>query len=202
MADIRCIPIVKSFQNYSQLSKVLIINLLIILPLLKMYQSCAKLKRKENWSLMRWGLIPHGLILKKALLINARIETIDTKLSFRESIKCKRCLILANSFYEWRKLGLTKQPYYIYQNNGQPFALTGIWATGQAEKQVIKSCCIITLPINDHLQALHNRMPAMIKNEDYESWLDPKNNKWDNIKKLITDEPHKHLILPSFKYSK
>lgn len=146
---------------------------------------------------MRWGLIPswQNPPNLSSALINARIETLDIKPSFKESARKRRCLIIADGFYEWRNTGLKlRQPYFIHRNDGQPFAMAGIWEKWIGEGMIIDSCCIITLDANELLLPLHNRMPAILKPENYDAWLDSKNQNWEELKKFLTNEPHNNLI--------
>lgn len=146
---------------------------------------------------MRWGLVPGWQDSPNlaSALINGRIETLDSKPSFKQAALRRRCLIIADGFYEWRFIDQKRrQPYFIHRNDNQPFGLAGIWEKWVGEGTSLDSCCIITLDANEHLSPLHNRMPAIVKSVDYETWLDPKNQNWDHVKKLLTDEPHNDLI--------
>ena len=112
---------------------------------------------------MRWGLIPRWA--KEAStgrpLINARAETVAEKPSFRDSLKRRRCLVLADGFYEWQKRGDTKRPMRIVMRSGEPFAFAGLWAEWKDPAgSTIESCAIITTEANDLLRPLHHRMPS------------------------------------------
>jgi putative SOS response-associated peptidase YedK len=122
-------------------------------------------------TLMRWGLIPSWSKDPKSgpLLINARSETAAEKPAFRSAFKTRRCLIPADGFYEWKKAGNKKQPYYFRLTDGQPFAFAGLW-----EKwQVIESCTILTTEANELAAQMHDRMPVILSPNDYAEWLDP-----------------------------
>ena len=114
-------------------------------------------------------------------MINARWETLAEKPSFRGSFKYHRCLILADGFYEWKKVGSKKQPYYITVQNGAsaiddtgaaPFAIAGLWEDREgADGSALESCTLLTTEANALLSELHNRMPVIVEPEDYEFWL-------------------------------
>ena len=114
---------------------------------------------------MRWGLIP--LWAKDmsigSRMINARSETVAEKPSFRNALRRRRCLVLADGFYEWQRVGKSKRPMRIVMRSGEPFAFAGLWETWKdPEGTVIPSCTIITTTPNDLLRPIHNRMPVIL----------------------------------------
>jgi putative SOS response-associated peptidase YedK len=127
-------------------------------------------------STMRWGLIPSWA--KDASVatgtINARSETAATKPAFRDPIKFRRCLIPADGFYEWSRTANGKQPYCFEVNEGELFAFAGLWDGWKiAEGQWIKTCSILTTTPNVVTGAVHDRMPVILRKDDYDVWLDP-----------------------------
>lgn len=110
-----------------------------------------------------------------ASLINARSETAATKPAFRSAFKRRRCLIPADGFYECKKTGeKTKQPYLIGLKKGEPFAFAGLWEIWKSpEGNSLESCTILTTDANSLLRELHDRMPVILDQKDYEAWLDP-----------------------------
>mgnify|MGYP001793779179 CR=1 FL=1 len=147
---------------------------------------------KRDFQLLRWGLIPSWAKDSKmgARMINARAETLTEKPSFRSAFKRKRCLVLADGFYEWEKLETKKQPYYFQLRDKQPFAFAGLWEEWHSpEDEKIASCTIITTNANELLQPIHNRMPVILEQPDYEQWLDPKLQKTELLQKLL--QPYK-----------
>jgi putative SOS response-associated peptidase YedK len=121
----------------------------------------------------KWGLIPSWSKDDKgaAKLINARAETVAEKPAFRAALKRRRCLVLADGYFEWRACdpkGKHKQPYYI-SLGGEPFAFAGLYE----EWQGIHTCTIITTEANEVLRPLHERMPVILPREAYEGWLLP-----------------------------
>jgi putative SOS response-associated peptidase YedK len=106
--------------------------------------------------------------------INARAETVATTPSFREPFKSQRCLIPADGFYEWRRNGKTKQPYCFEVNDGELFAFAGLWDRCISQQgESIESCTILTTTPNSLLADIHDRMPVILKAENYDLWLDP-----------------------------
>jgi len=126
--------------------------------------------------LFQWGLIPSWSKDPKIgnKLINARAETLPEKPSFRTALKRRRCLVLADGFYEWKKDGTSKTPMYIQLQDGRPFAFAGLWEEWHApDGGLIKSCTIITTEPNALLATIHNRMPVILPPEAYDQWLTP-----------------------------
>jgi len=126
--------------------------------------------------LLRWGLIPHWAD-DPAIgnrLINARAESVAVKPAFRESFRRRRCLVVADGFYEWKKEGGRKQPYLIRLKSGDPFGFAGLWSVWRgAEGERLETFTIITTEPNALCARLHNRMPAIVGPEDQDLWLDP-----------------------------
>lgn len=132
-------------------------------------------QRHLKW--LRWGLIPSWAKDESIgnRLINARAETLIEKPSFRSAFKNRRCLILADGFYEWQKTEKQKQPYYFQLKGGKSFAFAGLWETWQpSEGEAITSCTIITTEANDIVKPIHDRMPVILSPDAYDQWLDPK----------------------------
>ena len=124
--------------------------------------------RELTW--MRWGLIPPWAQDPNdgPLLINARAETAAVKPAFRSALRNARCLIPADGFYEWKKIGTKKQPYHIRRADGQLFAFAGLWGKWRE----LESCTILTTDANELVRSLHNRMPVILPSNDYDKWLD------------------------------
>ncbi|MGB6296866.1 MAG: SOS response-associated peptidase [Rivularia sp. (in: cyanobacteria)] len=144
-------------------------------------------KKRECRSL-RWGLIPSWSKDSKmaARTINARAETLAEKPSFRSAFKRRRCLIIADGFYEWKKVETKKQPYYFQLQDNQPFAFAGLWEEWLSpEDEKITSCTIVTTEANELLQQIHHRMPVILPQSDYETWLDPQQNNTELLQKLL-----------------
>lgn len=130
----------------------------------------------REMSLVRWGLIPSWSkdSSGSAKMINARSETAATLPAFRDAMKSRRCLILADGFYEWARTGKAKQPYSFEVNDGELFAFAGLWERWKAPNgRWIKSCSILTTTANALASAVHDRMPVILNPDDYDLWLDP-----------------------------
>ncbi len=123
---------------------------------------------------MRWGLIPFWAkdIVIGSKLINARAETIDEKPSFKYSFQKRRCLIVANGFYEWQKRATKKFPYFIHLKDNKPFYFAGIydnWKSPDGDK--ITSCSIITTDASKDIKSIHPRMPVILSDKDFSVWF-------------------------------
>ncbi len=126
----------------------------------------------------RWGLIPSWAKDPSIgnRLINARAETLAEKPAFRGAYKYRRCLILADGFYEWRKLPgrRAKIPYLVRLKEGRPFAFAGLWEEWHApDGSSVRTCVIITTRPNDLLAPIHNRMPVILRPDAWAQWLTP-----------------------------
>jgi putative SOS response-associated peptidase YedK len=144
---------------------------------------------KLDW--MRWGLVPSWAkdIEIGNRLINARSETIAEKPSFRSAFKYRRCLIIANGFYEWKRVEAKRTtPYFIHRADRKPFAFAGIWEHWQSKMgDELLSCSIITCSPNELMEPIHDRMPVILDRSTYASWLDQ--NPDANPKKLLVPYP-------------
>jgi putative SOS response-associated peptidase YedK len=141
-----------------------------------------------------WGLIPmwakDPAIGNK--MINARGETLEEKPAFRSSLKYKRCLILADGFYEWKgsEGKKVKTPFFIHMKDRKPFAFAGLWDSWSSpDGSLVKSCTIITTEPNELTGIIHNRMPVILHPRDYAKWLDPSPQTPDQLKPLIKPFP-------------
>ncbi len=135
---------------------------------------------------MRWGLIPYWAKDESigSKLINARGETVDEKPSFRHSFQKRRCLIVANGFYEWQHRGKEKIPFFIHLKEKKLFCFAGIFDNWKSlEGESITSCSIITTDASQDLKTIHPRMPVILKREDFSVWL--KNSNPHELKKLL-----------------
>jgi putative SOS response-associated peptidase YedK len=127
-------------------------------------------------SLFRWGLVPSWAKDSSvaARMINARSESANTKPAFADSLKCRRCLIPADAFYEWKKDGKAKQPYCFEVNDGALFAFAGIWDRWKDPSgNLVQTCSILTTSPNAVTRAVHDRMPVILDVPDFDLWLDP-----------------------------
>jgi len=128
--------------------------------------------------MMRWGLVPFWAAKpgasKPPLMINARIENVESKRMFRDLLERKRCLVPADGFYEWKKLSSKqKQPMYIHPDDHRFFAFAGLWARAKLPTGELHSFTIITGPPNDLVRPIHDRMPVVLDRSVWNAWLDP-----------------------------
>ena len=133
----------------------------------------AVLGGQRTLALARWALIPPWTkdLSHIITLFNARSETAHEKASFKGPLRYKRCLIPADGFYEWKREGITKMPYYVQVESGAPFAFAGLY---ELYKDELLSCTILTTTPNKAMSKIHDRMPVILSPGDYERWLEPK----------------------------
>jgi putative SOS response-associated peptidase YedK len=130
---------------------------------------------RRQFQSLRWGLIPSWSkdMAIGARLINARAETVAEKPSFRSAFRQRRCLIIADGFYEWQRSDGKKQPFYIHLHDRSLFAFAGLWERWQgAEGKTIESCTILTTTPNSVMEPIHDRMPVILSPDCYDIWLD------------------------------
>ncbi len=145
-----------------------------------------------------WGLIPFWAKDPKIgnRMINARAETLAEKPSFRGSFKYKRCLVLADGFYEWRKEPgtKTKTPMYLRMKNHKPFAFAGLWDNWHSsDGSEIRTCTIITTEPNTLVKEIHNRMPVILSQNVYSDWLQEGENDPSLLKSFLQPYPAEEL---------
>ncbi len=141
-------------------------------------QTIAGIRETDNGrelAMFRWGLVPFWA-KDPAIgnrMINARAETVSEKSSFRAAYRHRRCLVLADGFYEWKKEGAGKVPYFISLANGEPFAFAGLWETWQSKEteEIIQSATLITTAANEFISAVHHRMPVILRPDTADRWL-------------------------------
>jgi putative SOS response-associated peptidase YedK len=132
---------------------------------------------KRTFALLRWGLIPYWAKDKSIgfKTINAMSETAADKPAFRDAMRRRRCLIPADGFYEWQKVGTKeKQPYSISMTDDSLFAFAGLWERWRdPADEFVETCTILTTKPNSLVADVHDRMPVILQPEDYDLWLDP-----------------------------
>ena len=137
---------------------------------------------------MRWGLIPpwtKGSSIGRGI-INARAETVAERPSFREVFRRGRCLIVADGFYEWRRVGTARIPMRIILSSGEPFGFAGLWGMWiSQEGESVTSCAIITTTPNEVMEPIHDRMPVILAKETEAQWLDPANTNTAELRELL-----------------
>src|SRR3954451_21977496 len=139
---------------------------------------------------LKWGLIPPW-VEEPGIgnrLINARAETVAERPAFRSAFRQRRCLLAADGFYEWKR-GDGRTPYYFRLKDGGPFAFAGLWERWEKGEEPIESCTLITTPANGLVGPVHDRMPVILKPEDYARWLDPEEGRPVALARLLAPPP-------------
>jgi putative SOS response-associated peptidase YedK len=149
--------------------------------------------QRQNWlDKFHWGLVPFWAkdTTIGNRMINARAETIAEKPSFRNAFKKRRCLIIADGFYEWKGPTGQKQPMFITLPDRKPFAFAGLWETwGKKDlPDLYRSCTIITTEACEAMRDIHHRMPVILKPEAYAYWLNPDNQDVAELKTILQKE--------------
>lgn len=140
---------------------------------------------------MQWWLLPSWSKTRtiQYTTFNAAIEGIETKASFREPLKNRRCLILADGFYEWHRENRLnpKQPYFIHRKDDGPFCFAGLWDRWRSKDtdEVVESCTIITTPANELLNRIHHRSPVILLPEHHGEWLDKAVSDVERLKRML-----------------
>jgi len=131
---------------------------------------------KRQLALVRWGLIPAWVKDPRAfsLVINARGESVLDKPAFRNAMKRRRCLFPADGFYEWKRNGERKQPYFVRLKSGQPMAFAGLWESWMGPNgEQMETAAIVTTTASRSIAYIHDRMPVIVPPDAFDFWLDP-----------------------------
>ena len=139
---------------------------------------------------LRWGLIPFWANdpFGGTKFINARSETLDTKPSFAQAFKKRRCLIPADGFYEWKRANRKKYPWFFTGTDEKPFLFAGIWDTWKKKGAApVHSCAVITAEASESVSPIHDRMPVILKEEVHDRWLDPGFNDMKRLKEILEE---------------
>jgi putative SOS response-associated peptidase YedK len=151
---------------------------------------------------MRWGLIPFWAkdVSIGNKMINARAESLIEKPAFRSAIKKRRCLVLADGFYEWRKVGKVKIPMHIRLRNREPFAFAGLYEYWKTKSgKMLESCTIITTTPNDLIKPIHHRMPVILNQEHESAWLNSENQDLATLLAML--KPYNLVQMEAFEVS-
>jgi putative SOS response-associated peptidase YedK len=141
---------------------------------------------------VRWGLVPSWAKDPSigSKMINARAETITEKASYRRAFKKRRCLVVADGFYEWQTTGGARRPMYIRLKSGKPFGFAGLYEVWKSpEGEEVTTCTIITTEANEFMKPIHERMPVIIPREHQDNWLDPTIEDHTTLLELLKSNP-------------
>ncbi len=145
---------------------------------------------------LRWGLVPSWAKDPAigARMINARAETVAEKPAFRTAMRRRRCLVAADGFYEWCRVGKRKQPYFIRLRDDGPFAFAGLWESWEGpDHSQLDTCTILTTEPNDLMRPIHNRMPLILAPEHYAAWLDASRRDPEPLASLLRPYPDSEM---------
>ena len=149
----------------------------------------------REMAMAKWGLVPHWSKEPKTKYstINARVESVAEKPTYRTPFKRRRCLIPADGFYEWKVVSGHKIPHHIRMKDGGVFAFAGLWDRWESESQTVDSCTIIVMPSNEIMRPIHERMPAIIAPACYDWWLDARITDKQEIMQHLNSAPSSQL---------
>ncbi len=164
-------------------------------PVVRMFEG------RRQLALVRWGLIPSWVKDPRtfSLVINARGESVLEKPAFKNAMKYRRCLFPADGFYEWKRAGERKQPYFVRLKSGEPLAFAGLWESWMGpngEEQ--ETAAIVTTTASRSIAHIHDRMPVILEPEAFDFWLDPK---VDAQSAAAAIQPAKDALLESYEVS-
>jgi putative SOS response-associated peptidase YedK len=146
--------------------------------------------------LMKWGLIPSWAKDPKigSQMINARSETVAEEPAFRHAIKYNRCIVPASGFYDWQHLGDRKQPYYFHMADHSPMLFAGLWETWQApDGNLLETFAILTTTANKVVEPIHDRMPVILRPDDFTLWLSRNMHDPEQLRELYHPLPADRL---------
>ena len=147
--------------------------------------------RRRYLSELRWGLVPSWAKDPKVgdRMINARAESLAGKPAYERAFRRHRCVVPADGFYEWQRRGARKQPMFVHRRDGEPMALAGLWAAWRdgdpPDGEWLRSCTIVTTVANGTVAPLHDRMPVVLEERDWNRWLDPEAPDLDALARLM-----------------
>ena len=154
-----------------------------------------RLEGENRVAMLRWGLVPSWSKLFDAGQVNARSETASEKPYFRSALRHRRCIVPASGYYEWRKAGRKKYPYFIHVNETS-MGIAGIWESWESPKgEIVETCCLLTTSANALTGTIHERMPVILPPSAYSLWLDDKVNSSSDLKHLFQPYPSDEMSM-------
>lgn len=158
--------------------------------------------KRRYLSELRWGLIPSWAKEAKVgdRMINARAETVTDAPAYKRAFERHRCLVPADGFYEWQPVptGKRKQPMFVHRRDGRPLALAGLWSAwrdpSDGGADWLRTCVIVTTDANEMLRPIHDRMPVVLDERDWQEWLDPVAPDLEELQRLLVPAPEDLLV--------
>jgi putative SOS response-associated peptidase YedK len=158
---------------------------------------CPTGSRHRQLVLLRWGLVPSWAKDPTIgnRLINARSETVAERPAFRAAVKRRRCVVLADGYYEWQKVGKNKQPYLIRMRDERPFGMAGLWEHWSGDgSSSLETCTILTTAANQCTRLLHDRMPVLLDDDDWDLWLDERVQQIGDLEHLLQPYDSEQMV--------
>ncbi len=152
--------------------------------------------QEREYTELKWGLVPSWAkdVSIGQKMINARSETVSEKPSFRKAFKQQRCVVLADGYYEWKREGKAKQPYYIRFKDQRMFCFAGLWERWEkGENGPLKTCAMLTTGPNAVMEPIHHRMPVILQPQNYDTWLNPSIQDPQLLSSLLHPYPSEEL---------
>jgi putative SOS response-associated peptidase YedK len=150
--------------------------------------------------MFKWGLVPFWAKDEKIgyKMINARAETVAAKPGFKQAFAKRRCIVVADGFYEWQHAGKAKVPHFVHFKNERPMGFAGLYERWKSpDGKALDTCAIITTSANALMRPIHDRMPVIIGRKDYGAWLDPDAKDSQQLLELLQPfDPDKMVSYP------
>jgi putative SOS response-associated peptidase YedK len=159
-------------------------------------QPIAVLREPHRLELLRWGLATQPGTRHAG--INVRVETVARAPAYRASFRSRRCLVVVDGFFEWRRRGSTSKPFVLRRPDGKPFALAGIWdRTITADGEIVDACAVLTRKAEGVVAELHDRMPLILAPDQYDAWLDRRLEDASPLLRLASVDLVAHAVSPA-----
>jgi putative SOS response-associated peptidase YedK len=154
-----------------------------------------EVSRGRAATFLKWGPVPRWAKDPSVgtRLINAGAETVTEKPSFRDAFVRRRCLVPLDGFYEWSRRGDRKRPFYFHMKDGEPFAVAGLWEVWEGGGAPLETCTLLTTEANELLAPYHDRMPVIVRPEDYDLWLDAGVRSAELLRPLLRPYAHEEM---------
>ncbi len=143
---------------------------------------------RRSLAMLHWGLVPHWA-KERAIgnrMINARSETLTEKPSYREAFRRRRCLVLADGWYEWQPAAGGKQPWFVRLCDPRPIAFAGLWEKWKDPAgELLESCTIVTCDASESIRKIHDRMPVVLPEDSWDRWMDPACSDTESLSRIL-----------------